>query len=158
VLVQALHHLPQLRVLNLKCAAQLRGANAACGAGALLAPNPRACARTVPSVLLPYHAPSRCLRMNKLGNGATVLAQALHHLPQLQTLDLSCALATAQRVRRATLERDSHHRSCVRVRARMFICQPLSRSTWIVSRTDDSTLPRSSRAGTTRSAPTLARR
>jgi glycyl-tRNA synthetase alpha subunit len=37
-------------------------------------------------------------RYNQLGvDGAVGLTQALHHLPQLRTLNLSCALAFAQR-------------------------------------------------------------
>jgi hypothetical protein len=43
---------------------------------------------------------------NNLGaKGVTMLAQVLHHLPQLQTLDLRCALATALPARGACASR-----------------------------------------------------
>ena len=72
---------------------------------------------SVPSSPLPIH--SVC-RDNKLGaEGGTALAQALQHVPQLQTLNLGCALATARPARaawRGGAARTSRARACVCVR------------------------------------------
>ena len=57
--------------------------------------------RCFPLVLLPFSAPlllsvHSVRRLNKLGaEGGAALAEALRHVPLLETLDLQCALATA---------------------------------------------------------------
>jgi hypothetical protein len=81
-----------------------------------------ACAASLPlppllsSLLLPLF-PSTVCSWNNLGaEGGTAVAQALHHLPQLQTLSLECALATAESARdgwRGGAAFSSH--ACVRV-------------------------------------------
>ena len=137
-LARALHHLPQLRELDLRCA--LATAQAARGTWHEGWLAPTACV-SVPGLTgwsgcdcdcdcdgdgdsdgasdgdgvsfclcalisrvgshpqpPPSHAPipSAC-SWNGLGDeGVKALAQALHHLPQLQELHLRCALATAQ--------------------------------------------------------------
>ena len=60
---------------------------------------PPALSLSAPSSPLPIH--SVC-RRNLLGaKGGTALAQALQHVPQLQTLNLRCALVTARPARAA---------------------------------------------------------